>query len=370
MMCRSLVLGVSLGLMFSVASCGGDSGEASASGSGEGTAKTEKSAGGGEQAPEAGPSESEVKLPHSSVVNAFGEWPMAPKVNNRLTKDKVALGRKLYHETRLSRNNDVSCNTCHPLDNYGQDGKKTSPGTGGAAGKRNTPTTFNAFRQFRQFWDYRADTVEQQSTMPMLTDNEHGLKDEAEIVSTLSGIPEYVEEFKKVFPRDDEITIKNVQLAIGAFERKLETRSRFHDYLDGDESALTNAEKKGLKTFMEVGCTNCHLSRLVGGQMVQKLGLILGITPEGPVGTEDKGRMEVTGNAGDEYMFKVPQLLNVEKTAPYMHDGSIATLEEVTKFMAKHQIGVTLSDAQVKSIVTFMHALTGEPPAAATAPAK
>lgn len=367
---RSVALGLSLSLLFSVASCGGD-GEASTSpGAGGGAAKTPAEAAAktpaaktpAENPPASAQSSGgEVKLEHSAVAGLFGPQPVAPKVNNRLTKDKIALGKKLYHETKLSQNNDVSCATCHPLDHYGQDGKKTSPGTGGAAGARNTPTTFNASRQFRQFWDYRADTVEQQSTMPMTTSNEHGLADEAEIVAKLSESPEYVAEFKKAFPKDDAITIENVQFAIGAFERKLDTRSRFDDYIDNkDESALTAVEKKGLKTFMEVGCTTCHTSRLVGGQMVQKLGLIV------PVETKDKGRFEVTGNPGDSYFFKVPQLLNVEKTAPYMHDGSIATLEEATRYMAKHQTTNTvLTDDQVNSIVAFLKALTGEPPAAA-----
>lgn len=302
-----------------------------------------------------------VDVDMATVKALFGSDPAAPKVRNRLRPpEKMALGKKLYHETRLSRNNDISCATCHDLAKYGQDGKVTSPGTGGLAGKRNTPTTFNAHRQIKQFWDYRADTVEQQSTMPVLTENEHGLKDEAEIVAILKGIPEYADLFATAFPKDDDpITVENVQLAIASFERQLETVSRFDKFLDGDESALTDDEKKGLNEFMNVGCTTCHTSRLLGGNMVQKLGLVL------PVETEDKGRFEVTGSEGDKYMFKVPQLLNVAETAPYMHDGAIATLEEAVLYMAKHQSGKDLSDTQVASIVTFLKALTGEVPEAA-----
>lgn len=300
--------------------------------------------------------EPDPKLEHSAVVALFRPEPIVKKVRNRTKKDKVALGKKLYHEKALSRNGDISCASCHPLDNWGQDGKKTSPGTGGAAGSRNTPTTFNAYRQFAQFWDFRAETVEQQATMPILTANEHGLKDEAEIESILSAIPDYVAEFKKVFPKDEKITAKNVAYAIAAFERKLETSSRFDAYIDGDEAALTNLEKKGVKVFMEVGCTTCHVTRLVGGQMKQKLGLIM------PVPSEDKGRFEVTKEAGDTNFFKVPQLLNVAETGPYMHDGSIDSLAEVTRYMAKIQLARSLTEDQVKAIVAFLEALTGETP--------
>ena len=322
-----------------------------------GAAETPTSApsAGGEQASPAS-EEPDPKLERSAVVALFKPEPIAPKVRNRATKAKVALGKKLYHEVALSRNGDISCASCHPLDNWGQDGKKTSPGTGGAAGVRNTPTTFNAFRQFAQFWDFRAETVEQQATMPILTGNEHGLKDEAEIESILSAIPEYVEDFKKAFPKDDKITAKNVSHAIAAFERKLETRSRFDDYIDGDEAALTNLEKKGVKVFMEVGCTTCHTTRLVGGHMKQKLGLIM------PVESEDKGRFEVTKDPGDTNYFKVPQLLNIAETGPYMHDGSIESLDEVTRYMAKVQLARTLTDDQVKAIGAFLRALTGKTP--------
>jgi len=196
--------------------------------------------------------------------------------------------------------------------------------------------------------------------MPILTANEHGLTDDAEIVSILEAIPEYVDAFKKAFPRDEKpITAENVRLALGAFERKLDTKSPFDRYLDGDDNALTAGQKKGLETFMQVGCTTCHISRSVGGQMVQKLGLIK------PVDMPDKGRFEVSGNAVDKNMWKVPMLLNVAETAPYLHDGSMATLEETVVFMADHQSGRKLTDAQVKSIVTFLGALTGEIPAVA-----
>ena len=335
-----------------LAACGGDKSEAASKESKEKAAPPPAGA-----VPKSTAADSELM---TAAKGLFGPEPAAPTVNNRLLPAKIALGKKLYGEKRLSRNGDVSCATCHALDNYGQDGKPTSPGTGGAAGKRNTPTTFNAYRQFKQFWDFHADTVEQATVMHMSVANEQGLKDDAEIVSILTGIPEYADLFKAAFPKDEKpITPDNVGQALGAFLRKLDTHSRFDDFLDGKADALNDQEKRGLKTFMEIGCTTCHVTRLVGGQMNQKLGLIQ------PVETQDHGKFEATQKEADKDMWKVPQLRNVAKTGPYLHDGSKTSLEEVTKLMVKVQLGKTLSDTQVADIVAFLGSLTGEPPAAA-----
>jgi cytochrome c peroxidase len=357
---RSLVTRVvAISCSLLLAACGDDKSEAATKGAPATGAEAKEKATPPAAAPKSTAADAELM---TAAKGLFGADPAAPAVNNRLLPAKISLGKKLYEEKRLSRNGDVACASCHQLDSYGQDGKPTSPGTGGAEGKRNTPTTFDAFRQFKQFWDYRADTVEQASVMHMTVANEQGLKDEAEIVSILSGIPEYADLFKAAFPKDDQpITAENVGLALGAFLRKLETRSRFDDFLDGKTDALNDQEKRGLHAFMQVGCTTCHVTRLVGGQMSQKLGLIM------PVETQDHGRFEATQKDADKDMWKVPQLLNVAKTGPYLHDGSQKTLEEVTKFMAKVQLGKPLSDAQVADIVAFLGSLTGEPPAAAGA---
>ncbi len=300
------------------------------------------------------PSGGSVKIDMNFVKLMFGDYPEA-KGRNRTTPQKVALGRKLYHEERLSRNNDISCATCHDLSNFGQDGKPTSPGTGGLAGKRNTPTNFNAWRQFAQFWDYRADTIEDQATMPILTANEHGLKDDAEIVSILSGIEDYGPLFKEAFPRDENpITGDNVRAALGAFQRKLNTRSRWDDFVEGDENALTDEEKRGFLAFKDATCHSCHMTRLLGGTIPQKLGLIR------PIESADKGRAEVTGVKTDELLFKVPPLLNITETGPYWHDGSIESLEEVVRLMVKHQVTVPVSEDQIQAIMAFLGALTGE----------
>ncbi|MCA8965894.1 MAG: c-type cytochrome [Planctomycetes bacterium] len=299
-----------------------------------------------------------MRLDMVMVKTFFGSEPFAPTVDNPSTPEKVALGKTLFHEQGLSKNGNLSCASCHDLANYGQDGKPTSPGSDGKNGTRNTPTVYNAFRQYAQFWDARAATVEEQAIMPMLNPIEHGITDEADLLAKIKAKPELVAAFGKAFPgAGDAVTAANFKLAIGAFERTLVTKSKFDKFLDGDNRAFSNEEKQGLKTFMDAGCTQCHMSRLVGGSMIQKLGVY------GPYPTTDTGRMEVTKSESDKFMFKVSSLLNVEKTAPYYHDGKVATLEEAVKDMALLQLNKKLTDAEVASIVTFLKTLTGPLPA-------
>ena len=193
--------------------------------------------------------------------------------------------------------------------------------------------------------------------MPVINPIEHGIADEAAVVAKIKEQQDLVDGFKKAFPKeDDPVTAKNFGIAIGAFERTLVTRSKWDEYLDGNKKAMSNHELLGLNTFLQVGCNQCHLTRLLGGNAYQKLGLRV------PYEGKDTGRMKVTGNVVDKYSFKVPSLLNVEKTAPYYHDGSIATLEEAVKAMGKNQLAMDLTAEQVENIVVFLKALTGKLP--------
>lgn len=286
------------------------------------------------------------------VVKALlGNDPPAPKAEVAATPALVALGKTLYHSEHLSQQGNVSCASCHDLSSYGVDNKPTSPGS---ASERNAPSTYNAARQFRQFWDGRAATVEEQVIDPI----RHGLGDEAAVLAKINEKADLVEGFKKAFPGDaSPVTVKNLGVAIGAFERTLVTKSRWDDYLDGNLKALTNEELHGLNKFIEVGCTQCHLMRTLGGHAYQKLGL------RKPYTGKDTGRMKVTGEVADKYSFKIPMLVNVEKTAPYYHDGSIATLEEAIKTMAVRQLDKELKDEDVEMIATFLKSLTGPLPA-------
>lgn len=273
-----------------------------------------------------------------------------------LTDAKIELGRMLYYDTRLSKNQDISCNSCHQLDKYGVDNQPRSPGHKGQLGGRNSPTSYNAALHLAQFWDGRAPTVEEQAKGPVLNPVEMAMKDEASVVAVLKSIPGYEAKFAAAFG-DGEITYQRMADAIGAFERKLVTPCRFDTYVKGDGSALTAEEQAGLDLFVSTGCASCHMGVGVGGSTYQKLGAVK------PFETADNGRMDATKNEADKHFFKVPSLRNVAKTGPYFHDGSVATLEDAVKTMADHQLGKTLSDAEVASIVTFLNALTGEIPA-------
>jgi cytochrome c peroxidase len=275
---------------------------------------------------------------------------------NPITPAKLELGRMLYFENRLSKNHDVSCNSCHDLGKFGVDSLPTSPGHKKQLGNRNSPTVYNAGGYTLQLWDGRADTLEEQAKGPILNPVEMAMPDEATVVDTLKSIPGYVKAFEKAFPgQQDAVTYDNMAKAIGAFERQLVTPSRFDKFLAGDDKALKPAEKVGLQKFLEQGCQTCHYGPSLGGSL-QKLGMVM------PYESKDQGRFEHTKQEADRMIFRVPTLRNVAKTAPYFHDGSVKDLPTAVKLMALHQFGKQISDEDVKSIVTFLESLTGELP--------
>lgn len=277
-----------------------------------------------------------------------------------ITPERVALGRQLYFEKRLSKNQDVSCNSCHDLTAYGVDsrGGKTSKGHKEQLGGRNSPTSYNAALHVAQFWDGRAVSIEEQAKGPVLNPVEMALPDAQTAVKVIKSIPGYKPLFKAAFPADkDPITFDNMAKAVGAFERKLVTKDRFDKFLQGNATALTEGELRGLSTFMDAGCVACHNGPGLGGAMYQKLGLMK------PYETTDMGRFEVTKSDADKKVFKVPSLRNIEKTGPYFHDGSKATLAEAVATMGEYQTPKgKLSDDEIASVVTFLKALTGELP--------
>ncbi len=279
--------------------------------------------------------------------------------SNPLTEAKVALGRMLYYEARLSKGQDISCNTCHALTAYGAEGEAVSTGHKGQKGTRNAPTVYNAAGHLAQFWDGRSPTVEDQAKGPILNPIEMAMADQSRALAVLKSMPEYVKAFRTAFPGEkDPVTYDNVGKAIGGFERKLVTSSRWDKFLGGDPRALTDAEKAGLNRYLDVGCHGCHDGIYLGGSMFQKLGVV---KPWGSA--KDLGRFAVTKQDADKMLFKVPTLRNVEKTAPYYHDGSVPTLPDAVSLMAEHQLGRQLGANDVTSIVTFLKALTGELPA-------
>ena len=285
----------------------------------------------------------------------FGSLPLeAPNPANPVTEAKITLGRTLYYDARLSKNHDVSCNSCHQLDRFGVDGEPTSQGHKGQRGERNSPTTLNAALHLAQFWDGRAADVEAQAKGPILNPVEMAMPSEAAVVGVLDSIPGYAPLFAAAFPGEAKpISYDNLTRAIGAFERRLITPAPLDRFIAGDANALSEAQLAGLVRFVDTGCTTCHVGSAVGGGMYQKLGLVK------PYPTTDPGREKVTGNPADHAVFKVPSLRNVPKTGPYFHDGSVKTLPEAVRLMARHQLGKELDDQSVNEIVSFLGALVG-----------
>ncbi|HEY6034664.1 MAG TPA: cytochrome c peroxidase, partial [Kofleriaceae bacterium] len=223
----------------------------------------------------------------------------------------------------------------------------------------NAPTVFNAAGQIAQFWDGRAATVEEQAKGPVLNPVEMAMPDPAYVIKVLRSMPGYVTAFATAFPGEkDPITYDNFGRAIGAFERGLVTPTRFDAMLAGQDNALDSAEKAGLGLFMKTGCSGCHRGPLVGGTMYMKLGLV-----EPYANTADQGRFAITQQDADRMFFKVPSLRNITDTPPYFHDGSIADLSTAVKTMGRLQLGKQLTDDETASIITFLRALGGKPPA-------
>jgi len=295
---------------------------------------------------------------------AFAPLPAAMESpTNPVGEEKTDLGRMLYYDTRLSRDQDLSCNSCHKLDAYGVDGRQFSVGTQGQLGVRNSPSVYNAAGQVAQFWDGRAPTVEEQAKGPILNPVEMAMPSAEAVVTRLEAVPAYRAAFKRAFGGSDPVTFENVGLAIGAFERRLTTPAPWDRFLLGDTAALTPAERKGFNAFAANGCQACHNGALVGGALFQRIGVVQPWPDR-----SDIGRAAITHAAADTLVFKVPSLRNVERTAPYFHKGTAATLPEAVRLMARHQIGRDLTPEQVGEIVAFLHALTGEAPAAYVAP--
>lgn len=278
---------------------------------------------------------------------------------NEITDAKVQLGRQLYFENRISKNQEMSCNSCHDLAKFGQDNLPFSPGHDGSLGGRSSPSVYNAAIHLSQFWDGRAPTVEEQAKGPVLNPIEMGMPDADTVIKVLKSIPGYQEAFEEAFPGEaDPINYDNFGNAVGAFERKLMTPAPWDAFLKGDADALTDEQKKGFETFATVGCTMCHNGAGVGGHLYQKLGLV-----KPWPNLTDEGRAAETKNPADKHFFKVASLRNITETGPYSHNGAVKDLKEMVRLMAEHQLGKTITEEETNAIVAFLGSLKGTPPA-------
>lgn len=272
--------------------------------------------------------------------------------NGTITPERVALGRELFFDPRLSLDGKISCHTCHPLDVGGVDGLPTSIGHKGRKNPHhlNAPTVYNAVFFDRQFWDGRSPDLEDQAQGPMQAPAEMAITKKL-AAKRINAIPAYVKSFQKAYGKGVKIDFEKIASTIGIYERTLVTPSRFDDFLNGKEDALTKKEKEGLALFLETGCTACHVGIAIGGKM-QPFDLSSAF--------EHNDVGDFTGDK--DGLIKAPSLRNVSLTAPYFHNGTVNDLATAVKTMGKVQLLVDISDVDAAKIVTFLKALNGRKP--------
>lgn len=272
--------------------------------------------------------------------------------NNPTTSAKVELGKMLYFDPRLSKSGLISCNTCHNLALGGTDGMSAAIGHKWTSNPHglSSPTVYNAVFYSQQFWDGRSPHLEDQAQGPIQAGPEMAAPKEF-VTGVINSIPEYTALFQKAYGKDVKITFEKVADTIAVFERTLVTPSRYDAFLNGNKKALSTAEQKGLKTFIDKGCTTCHNDIALGGTM-QIFGVVA------PYKYINVGDFKGDKNG----MVRVPTLRNITQSAPYFHNGQIATLGEAIKEMGRIQLGINLTEDETASIETFLKSLEGKKP--------
>lgn len=314
------------------------------------------------------PPEQAIKAPAGGSSGAGApaapvQGPVSPLTRpTGLDPEKVRLGRRLFHDKRLSGDGTVACASCHDLNRGGMDGLPQAVGVRGQKGDVNTPTVLNSGLNFRQFWDGRAADLVEQAAGPVHNPTEMD-SNWPQVVARLSGDPAYAAAFARLYGRLEGPAIQD---AIATYEHSLVTPdSPFDRHLQGDATALSPAAAEGWRLFRDLGCVACHQGVNLGGNMYAGLG-VMGdfFRDRGRAPTKaDLGRYNVTRREEDRHVFKVPSLRNVARTAPYFHDGSVATLEEAVDLMARYQLGVRLDSRRKGQLIAFLESLTGELPA-------
>ena len=306
-------------------------------------------------------------------AQAAGNWQALPDrapepADNPTTVAKVELGKMLYFDPRFSSTGSVSCFSCHNVMEGGDDHMPTSIGVHGQKGGRNAPTVWNAAFHSAQFWDGRAATLEDQAKGPPVNPIEMGMASLDAVIHRIADIPGYRPYFRSAFGAGDVVTMDNAAKAIAAYERTLITPDSAYDrYVEGDTSALTAQQVRGMEAFASAGCTSCHSGPVFNGP---ELPIGTGFLMKFPVFAEspyvakydlvaDGGRLNVTGQESDRGVWRVQTLRNLEFTAPYMHNGSVKTLPEAIRVMASTQLGQTLDETQVQDITAFLWSLSG-----------
>lgn len=304
------------------------------------------------------------------TVSPLPKTPPIPK-NNPQTKEKIELGKMLYHDPRVSVDGTISCNSCHNVMlKGGDDGRSFSSGVRGQRGGRSAGTVFNSAFYSVQFWDGRADSLEKQAEGPVTNPIEMGNANHKVVMDRLKKIPGYVSKFRKVFGTLG-ISLDTFTKAIASYERTLITpNAPFDKYLKGNKKAIGPLAIKGWATFKEIGCITCHNGAILAGPPLPEGNGYFMKFPTYPNTAFDKkykfskdlGRFEVTKKSADRNMFRVPTLRNIAYTAPYFHNGSVPSLPEAVRVMGKTQLNLDLNKTQVNEVVAFLESLTGEKP--------
>jgi len=294
------------------------------------------------------------------IFSAIPAKPSAEKGSP--SPEVVELGRKLFFDPRISADGVRSCMLCHQPALYGTDALPRAKGVDNKLLPRNAPTVLNSGLQFRIHWDGVFDSVEAQAKAALLGPAFANAANE-EAIERIRAIPGYRDLFAAAFPDEsDPITVDHWGHAIGAYERTLNTPGRFDDFLNGQSGALTKQERRGLKLFLGAGCADCHGGAGLGGNSFEKFGVVSDYWKETKSAEIDKGRFGRTNKDEDLYVFKVAPLRNIAMTPPYFHDGSVATLPEAVRVMAKVQLDATFQDSELADVVAFLESLTAPLP--------
>lgn len=313
------------------------------------------------------------------AAQALTPLPAQPAIppHNPMSAAKVALGKQLFFDPRLSLDGTVSCFSCHNVTTAGgDDDRATSVGVAGKLGNRSAPTVLNSAYMSVLFWDGRAASLEAQAKGPLINPVEMAMPDHAAVIARLKRIPGYVRQFNAAFGGKDPLNIDNVARAIAAYERTLVTPDSPVDrFLKGDKTALSAQAQRGMRLFDKLGCVRCHNGPNYAGLIVkegalfypwnlQKFPTFRGSVYETKYElTKDLGRYEVTRDIKDRHMFRIPSLRNIALTKPYMHNGMVPNLEEAVRVMARTQLDKELTDADAQDVAAFLEGLTGRLPA-------
>lgn len=282
-------------------------------------------------------------------AEALRPIPDSRKLEARLVK----LGRVLFHDARLSRNQDVACASCHPLGKGGVDGAAFSRGTGGATTAYNTPTIFNAALVYKYGWEGVASTFREATQRALESPKAMGLS-LAEATARVRQDSQLVRQFGPI----EEDTILQALMAYTEF--LIPRASRLDRFLKGETQALSPEQKLGYQRFLELGCASCHQGVAIGGNMFARFGVMIDPFRDQP--DEHRGRFNHTKTESDRHVFRVPSLRNVALTAPYFHDGRAPDLGTAIRTMGYVQLGRQLTETDVLLLQAFLNSLTGEIP--------